>query len=331
MSNRIDTTRLQEMARAYTTSAVLYTALDVGLFTHISNGYNTEVLLAQETGLRPVDIDRLVSCALSLDLLDWDGEQLCNAADVETYLVEGKSRYAGPWMMFTRPDVSGWFQMTEKMREPDSTTLGMYDELTVESARKYHQATASIGFGAARRFVRTVDLSNRRHLLDLGGGSGAYSITAVESFEGLQATVLDLPPVVVATEEYIADAGVGDRVTTVGADFTQGEFPSPVDVVVMASNLPIYNSEVIGAVVARAFRALEPGGEMHLIGEMLDNDRKGPVDAAMWGMNELVCGSEGRAHTRSECEEYFRSAGFSDIEVTDFVPGTLARCFGRKA
>ena len=96
MSNRTDTTRLQEMARAYTTSAVLYTALDVGLFTHISNGYNTEVLLAQETGLRPVDIDRLVSCALSLDLLDWDGEQLCNAADVETYLVEGKSRYAGP-------------------------------------------------------------------------------------------------------------------------------------------------------------------------------------------------------------------------------------------
>ena len=116
-----------------------------------------------------------------------------------------------------------------------------------------------------------------------------------------------------------------------GADFTQGEFPSPVDVVVMASNLPIYNSEVIGAVVARAFRALEPGGEMHLIGEMLDNDRKGPVDAAMWGMNELVCGSEGRAHTRSECEEYFRSAGFSDVEVTDFVSGTLARCFGRKA
>ena len=330
MSNRIDTTRLQEIARAYTASAVLYAALDVGLFTQVSGGCRTEEALVDATGLRPIDVDRLVSCALSLGLLDWDAAELCNAPDVEAYLGEGKERYAGPWMMFTRPDVTGWFQMTEKMRDPDSTKLGMYDDLTVESARKYHQATSSIGFGAARRFVRTVDLSTRTHLLDLGGGSGAYSITSVEQFEGLKATVLDLPPVVVATQEYINDAGVQDRVSTIGADFTEGEFPSPVDVVVMASNLPIYDGEVIGGVVARAFRALEEGGEMHLIGEMLDNDRKSPVDAAMWGMNELICGSQGRAHTRAECENYFRSAGFVDVEVTDFVPGILARCVGKK-
>ena len=98
----------------------------------------------------------------------------------------------------------------------------------------------------------------------------------------------------------------------------------------MASNLPIYDSEIIGGVVARAFRALEPGGEMHLIGEMLNDDRRGPVDAAMWGMNELICGSEGRAHTRAECRSYFASAGFVDIEATDFVPGILVRCVGRK-
>lgn len=330
MDKRVDTTRLQEMARAYTASAVLYTALDVGLFTHVSNGMNDETLLVEVTGLRPIDVDRLVSCALSLELLDWQDGQLVNVPDVETYLVEGKPRYAGAWMMFTRPDVGGWFGMTEKMREPDSSKLGMYQELTVDSARKYHRATSSIGFGAARRFVKTVDLSARRHLLDLGGGSGAYSITAVEHNEELTATVLDLPPVVVATQEYIADAGVEDRVKTLGADFTVGEFPSPVDVVVMASNLPIYDSEVIAGVVARAFQALEPGGEMHLIGEMLDNDRRGPVDAAMWGMNELICGSEGRAHTRAECENYFTSAGFVDVDVTDFVPGTLARCVGLK-
>jgi hypothetical protein len=87
---------------------------------------------------------------------------------------------------------------------------------------------------------------------------------------------------------------------------------------------------VIAGVVARAFRALEPGGEMHLIGEMLDDDRRGPLDAAMWGMNELICGSLGRAHSRAECAGYLAAAGFIDIEVTEFIPGTLARCFGRK-
>ena len=330
---RIDTTRLQDIARAYTRSAVLYTAIDVELFTHVHQGADTEAALAAATGLRSVDVDRLVTCCLSMDLLRWadrDAGRLENAPDVDRFLVKGQRSYAGPWMHFTRPDVADWFRMTELMREGRPTLLGMYDELTPESARKYHRATSSIGFGAARRFVRTVDLSGRRRLLDLGGGSGAYSITAVKAFEGLRATVLDLPPVVEATKDYIVEHDVVGRVDTHGADFTRGEFPSPCDVVVMASNLPIYDGEVVTGVVARAFRALEPGGEMHLIGEMLDDDRRGPVDAAMWGMNELICGSLGRSHSRGECAGYFAAAGFVDVEVTDFIPGTLVRCFGRK-
>ena len=56
--------------------------------------YNTEALLAQETGLRPVDIDHLVyACGWTFSI---GMENSCNAADVETYLVEGKSRYAAP-------------------------------------------------------------------------------------------------------------------------------------------------------------------------------------------------------------------------------------------
>lgn len=333
-ARRPDTSRLQGIARAYTQSAVLYAAIDAELFTHVSNGAVTEEALAEVTGLRLIDVNRLVSCALSMDLLRWSDRStepaLMNAPDVDLYLVKAGSRYAGPWMTFTRPDVPKWFAMTELMRSGHGTHLGMYEELTVDAAKAYHEATSSIGFGAARRFVRTVDLGSRRHLLDLGGGSGAYSITAVQTFEGLRATVLDLPPVVVATEDYIREAGVSDRVDTVGADFTTGEFPGPVDAVVMASNLPIYDGEVINGVVARAFRALEPGGEMHLIGEMLSDDRTGPIDAAMWGMNELICGSLGRAHTESECIGYFESAGFVDVEVTEFVPGVLARCCGVK-
>jgi len=40
-------------------------------------------------------------------------------------------------------------------------------------------------------------------MLDLGGGSGAYSIVATKTFPGLQAIVLDLPPVTVVADEYI--------------------------------------------------------------------------------------------------------------------------------
>lgn len=328
---RLDTTRLQHMARAYTQSALLWAALDLQLFTHVHAGATDNDGLAAACGISRLNADRLVSCLLALDLLRYDGEgRLVNAPDAERFLVRGEPGYAGPWMRFTRGDVPGWMNLTELLRSPEPPKpLGMYSDLTVDQARAYHSATASVGMGAGRRFCRQVDLSGRRHLLDLGGGSGAYSINAVQAFDGLRATVFDLPPVVVVTAEYLAQHGVADRVDTVGGDFTRDEFPR-CDAIVMASNLPIYDEPTIGAVVAKAFAALEPGGEMHLVGEMLADDGVGPYDAALWGMQEILYHSGGKAHRRSQVRGYFTDAGFVDVTEHEFVPGVLVRVSGRR-
>jgi hypothetical protein len=331
-SPRVDTTRLQHLARAYTESAVLYAAIDLDLFTHVSAGAGTVTSLADAMGMSELDTERLVVVALALGLLEKDANGvLVNAADCQKYLVKGSERYAGSWMTFTRREVGDWFDLTTKLLDPrPPSELGMYDDLTVERARKYHAATYSIGMGAARRFCRTVDLAGRAKLLDLGGGSGAYSINAVQAFDGLEAVVFDLPPVTVVTQEYIEVNEVSDRVSTVGGDFINDDLPDGCDVAVMASNLPIYDAENISKVVRKTFDALEPGGEMHLIGETLHKDGVGPVDAAMWGMAELNYGSGGRAHSVSECIGYFESAGFVDVENVEFVRDTLTRTSGRK-
>ena len=98
----------------------------------------------------------------------------------------------------------------------------------------------------------------------------------------------------------------------------------------MASNLPMYGKEVIQTVIGKAFGVLEPGGEMHLVGEMLDDDKAGPTDAAIWGLAETLANSTGRAHTRAECVEYFETAGFTDVQVHEFIPGVLTRVVGTK-
>jgi hypothetical protein len=99
----------------------------------------------------------------------------------------------------------------------------------------------------------------------------------------------------------------------------------------MASNLPIYDESVIQLVVKKVHTALLPGGEFHLIGEMLDDDRSGPLDAALWGMNEALCHSGGKAHTIAQCIGYFKQAGFTRISDEVFVPGVLHRVTGFKA
>jgi len=329
---RVDTTRLQRFARAYAETAVFYTALDLELFTRIASGVDTTSALAEAMGVTQLNAERLVTVVLAMGLIEKDGERLVNAPDASRYLVRGEASYAAHWMMFTRDDIPGWFGLTETLRSKrPPTTLGMYEHLTVAEARKYHAATYSIGMGAGRRFCQRVDLSGRRKLLDLGGGSGAYSINAVKRFPRLEAVVLDLPPVIEVTREYLAHNGVSDRVGTLPGDFTATPFPADCDAAVMASNLPIYNEETIQRVVQKVYDALLPGGEFHLVGEMLNEDGCGPLDPALWGMYEAVCGSGGKAHTIGQCVGYLRSAGFITVSEEVFVPGTLHRVSGIKA
>jgi hypothetical protein len=329
-SERLDTTRLQALALAYQQSAALMAAVELDVFTAISKGASTIPVLAAAIGITPRHAERLLTALTAMALLAKTGGTYANAPDVERFLVKGTPRYAGPWITFTKPRWERWGRLAEALKVTTEKVLGDYENFTVEDARRYHAATNSIGMGAGRHFCRQVDLSSRRKLLDLGGGSGAYSIVAAQTWPQLQAIVLDLPSVVVVAREYIEQHGVADRVSTLAGDFTKTDFPAGVDVVLMASNLPQYSPDLIRLVVGKAFAALVPDGEMHLVGEMLNDDRTGPLNPALWGLNEAVFGSTGVAHSEADVKGYFAAAGFTGITVNAFIPGILSRVTGRK-
>ncbi len=327
---RLDTTRLQKIAQAYWESAALMAAVELEIFTAIAHGHDTIPAVAKSIGITERNAERILTVLAAMTLLSREGERFTNAPDVQRFLVKDGERYAGPWILFTKPRWTAFGELSDRLRRKEENKLGAYVDFSVDDARRYHAATYSIGMGAARLFSRSVDLTGRKKLLDLGGGSGAYSIVATKTYPGLKAIVLDLPPVAVVANEYIAANDAADRVSTLPGDFTSTEFPSDVDVVVMASNLPQYEPDLIRLVVRKAFAALEPGGEMHLIGETLHDDRNGPLSAALWGLNEAVQGSTGLAHTEAEVKGYLQGAGFADVAVHPFVPGVLSRVKGRK-
>ncbi|MEZ5557875.1 MAG: methyltransferase [Pseudomonadales bacterium] len=330
---RVDTVRLQRIAKAFWESAALMSAVELDVFSAIARGSDTSNALAQDIGIEPVNAERLLVALAAMGLLQRDGERYANAADVARFLVRGQASFAGPWMLFGKPRWEAWGHLTEHLRRPASQfrVLGMYDDtFTVERARQYHEATYSIGMGAARRFHRQVDLSGRRRIMDLGGGSGCYCIIAAQTYPELTAVVLDLPPVVAVTREYLAENGVADRVTAQPCDFTADPLPADADVAIMASNLPQYDRAIIARVVARVYDALLPGGEVHLIGEMLDASGAGPLAPALWGLSEAVNGSTGLAHSERDCVGYLQSAGFVDVAAHEFIPETLTRVSGRK-
>src|SRR5690606_1398197 len=125
--------------------------------------------------------------------------------------------------------------------------------------------------------------------------------------------------------EFIAENGCSAQVKAQPCDFTKDPFPTDCDVAIMASNLPMYGREMIASVIKKTFDALLPGGQMHLVGEMTNDERTGPWGPAYWGLGQAVVDSMGLAHSHSDVTGYFRKAGFTDVKVEEFIPGSLDR------
>ena len=320
------------MVRAYREAGALMAAVELDLFTHLAGGANTEATLTKAMGLQPLHGERIIVAMLGLGLIERDGDVLTLTPDVDRFLVKGKATYAGEWMLFTKPDWNQWGALADILKEQAPPVLEnkTVANITIDEARRYHRGTYSIGRGAGRLFLNHVDLSDRTYLMDIGGGSGGYCIEACKKHPNLKAVVLEMPAVVPVTQEFIDENGMTDRIEARVCDFNHDPFPEGADVAVMASNLPMYGREAIGAVVAKAHAAMAPGGSFHLIGEALDADRSGPADPALWGLAQAINNTTGIAHSVAEVEGYLAKAGFSDIGTTEFVEGILQRTSGVK-
>jgi len=146
----------------------------------------------------------------------------------------------------------------------------------------------------------------------------------------LKAIVMDFAPVCKTTQEFIAEWNLRKSISTLPGDFTKDDFPTDADVMIMASNLPQYNQDVLESIFKRGFQALLPGGEFHLVGETLDDDKCGPLGPALWGLSEVLNGSGGRSHSEGEVISYLEKAGFVNVAAYPFVPGSISRITGYK-
>lgn len=329
---KVDTVRLQNLSYGHKQSATLMAAIKLDLFTNVSQGSSKLSEIANAIGSSPLNAERLVVACTALGLLEKDGQHYRNAPDVERFLVKGKKTYVGPWLLHAGWDFERWKDLAAYLKsEEQPKLLGLYESLTDEMAREYHEATYSIGLGAGYRFAKDVDLSERSLILDLGGGSGCYCIAAIQRYPHLRAIVYDFEPVCKVTREFIAQWGLEERISTHPGDFTRDPLPTGADVMIMASNLPQYNEEVLVRVLMKGYETLAPGGEYHVVGETLDDDKNGPLGPALWGIHEALFGSQGRAHSEKETVEYMEKAGFVDVQVHPFIPGSLTRITGRKS
>lgn len=187
---------------------------------------------------------------------------------------------------------------------------------TDEFAAQFTAAMDCRGVYLAQAVAKSIDLSRRRHLLDIAGGSGVYACSLVTHHPHLAATVFEKPPVDRIAAAAIASRGCAANVAVVAGDMLDGSLPRDADVHLYSNVLHDWDEPVVRQLIAKSFAALPPGGLIMIHDAFLNAAKDGPLHVAEYSVL-LMHACEGRCYSVREMEGYLTDAGFRDATYRD--------------
>lgn len=308
--------RVWDLARAFQPSRILLTAVELGIFAVLGNDSMTSASVASKLGTDARATDRLMNSLVALKLLSKSGDQFSNALDVREFLVPGNPSYIGSALMHAVNLWNSWSTLTDAVKA--GTSVIERDERgAADFAVPFIAAMNAIAGGQAAELVSLIDLEGVERLLDVGGGSGVYSIEFCRAKPGLKAVVFDTPIVVPLTQGYIEEAGLSDRITTTAGDFNTDELGRDFNLVFLSQILHAYSPEENIELLKKSYRALKPGGRIIIQEFVVDEGRTSPPQAVLFALNMLVATRAGDTYTENEMRNWLNTARFQNTYRID--------------
>jgi len=307
---------LQTIMRGFQESRVLLTAVELDLFTAVGAGA-TPAQASSKLGTDLRATQTLLNALVAVGALAKEGEIFRNTPETARYLVAGSPDYARPALMHTVHMFDTWATLTDCVRAGTSVIPPGVDRRDEEWTESFIAAMHRGAQGTAAQMVRAVGVKGVRRLLDVGGGSGAYSIAFARAGPSLRAEVFDLESVLPIARKHIDEAGVGERVATRAGNLRTDEFGEGYDLVLLSSICHMLNPEENQDLIRRCYRALAPGGRVVIRDFILEPNRTAPKFAALFAINMLVGTKSGSTYTEAEYESWLTDAGFGDFKRPD--------------
>jgi predicted O-methyltransferase YrrM len=212
-----------------------------------------------------------------------------------------------------------WTSLTDAVRAGTSVLQPGVESTDDRWTGAFIAAMHRNGSMMARAAVSQLDLSRARTMLDIGGGSGAYSIVFLEANPRLNSVIFDLPHVVPLAERYVQQAGLASRISTFAGDLRTHDFDSlgQFDVVLLSNICHMLDEAENRDLLRRCFPATSPGGQLIVRDFVINEDRSSPKQAALFALNMLVGTRGGSTYSESEYSSWLREAGYETIQRPD--------------
>jgi 2-hydroxy-4-(methylsulfanyl)butanoate S-methyltransferase len=322
-----DVRDISAITYGFMASKALFAALEFDLFTHVARGADSNGALARVSGIAENRLVTLLAALKSIGLVSEEGGRLINAPATARYLVAGAPGDFRDYVRFVNGEFGyeSFRHLGAALRgERIFQEKGFYEGLVYEAGiggERFSSSQHAGSIGPARLMARRVDLKDRQNLLDVGGGSGAYTIAFCAANPRLKSTIVDFPETVGTAKRYAREAGLADRIAHLAGNAIGADWPGGHDVVLMSYVWSAVGKADIATLAKRAFDALPPGGLALIHDFVVDDAREGPPFAAWYLLGSMFDNPTAVCLTPAYVERVLRDAGFRVHGTEIMLPG----------
>lgn len=295
---------------------VLKSAVDLDLFTLLDRSDIDGLTVAEIARLTNCDqraLDMLTTALVSMNMLERREDRLVACEASRQFLSAKSEAYYGFIIEHIGDILPDWLKLTQSLKSGAPSRLTMTDDNEKER-ENFLMGMFNVARRQAEAVAQALDLSGRKRLLDLGGGPGAYSIFFCRHYPHLEAVVFDLPTSKKIARSNVDSYGLSERISFEGGNYLTDQLPRGFDAVWVSQVLHGESPENCHELVRRAVETLQPGGLLGIQEFILDEDRNGPVESALFALNMLVETEGGQAYTESEITNMMEAVGCVGIK-----------------
>jgi ubiquinone/menaquinone biosynthesis C-methylase UbiE len=306
--------RIFESLRAYQQTAALRAAIELDIFTAISEGATTPAAIAKRCKASERGIRILCDTIVTDGLLTKSGGQYACAPDAAVFLDRRSPACIASVADFlaTPETITGSLSLADCVRKGGTLQPG---EGSVEPDNPFWvlfaRAMAPMMAIPARAMAELAAGTGPIRVLDIAAGHGIFGIAIAQHNPQAEITAVDWKAVLEVAKGNAVEGGVADRWHALPGSAFDVDFGSGYDLILVTNFMHHFDAATNERFLGKVHAALKPGGKAVTLEFCPNDDRVSPLTPARFAITMLQGTAHGDAYTFRELDEMFRNAGFA--------------------
>jgi cyclopropane fatty-acyl-phospholipid synthase-like methyltransferase len=308
---------IAQLARASWLTGVAKSAIGLEIFTKLREGKQSSEWIASQLEANPIHTREILNSCVSIGLLERVGDEYQNTDVSASYLVKGEPNYFGEAFTYLA-GLGGLFDKvdTAMLSGEEMSHEEEFQSEDDEAAywRHYMLAMNQWGGGAQQQLLlENADLTGKKKMLDVGAGSGVYTVAFCRRYPDLSGVLFDQEKALPVARSIIETEGLSKQISTLAGDYYVDPFGEDYDAVLFSGVLIQEPLDGQLRLLKKAYESMNSGGliivqDVLKIGDYTETIPKIALESLV---ASVFYGGAGGVVSGQDTAEMLTSAGFT--------------------